>query len=1765
MENPALWWHYAKDAVLQELRARKGVEGDIRSTSAGGAWGRLVARAKMRNRYVHLYTALLRTIPSRKSSFSSATDNFEDEKNEVAELQSLELQLNAEEILLYRGVARTKARLAGIDTTNVRGVMNSMYMKIMRQEAGVSIKSQTSLNSDPMPVQLSNDSSFDEVAAAVLRHLGDATLARPEGGEQQELFIHVNVNLHGLGLLLHDVSVGPTRPQQVLNIDLSQMRGELWTTASGKEWGCNVSLSQMTASGASGNPILLFGVSAQEWDEGHAALALHFDLCPLDKVSADTEGKFDTHHQPPSTYAIQDYLNNYRNSQARDRRPCQVTVELVVAPVKLHFDTATVGCLQKFFIPPARLTPLVPPTPFQDLRYLAACRRAYNIPSHVEYTLRRHVTSSVAVSVEAVSLNLSSPYSTAEALMELRGLQIFRGAYLEAMAKSPAQAEMASMDASISVSGAIPDVSSIFLLQHVVRFPSTTTSRLLQSRVSSFVERTYASVAALDLYACMSSHDLEGREELDDQGEDEGEVARFSMFGRSVSFEIIRSACVVEGHPGYPAKRLDAIVSPVEIRISDARIRILSSLFNDFLNAASLSSSKIHFDSEGGEEPSIAAPLACLTPPLAPRVAILADLIQSQLEVTVEEVVVRYFEEVDMRSETADWAQMMELGKQGVADLVLTWVHFSEPGRPSEASMKLARFQLMKIGFSRESVERSLLMVCEELLGADFCQADEDLQHMEGNTVHTEAAAFLSSFSEQVAKRVAVALKPDSQQCSSLFEVTLTEPHLSVLNLTYDTRVSLGINEFYFRDASQVVLLHAKGKVVTAGKAVSVICSKEDKAYAQRMGQVKRGRGQDLPFVTAQTVEDDAANAAAAKAEMKAITFTFVEQDYSCGWGQGGCSTACLSSSALIQQAGGFVRDREQHVGVNLSILSATLIPEVLDTIATKVSSSFASAASDLDVTRRRKWHCSGLKQEAKPPSNKCPVRHHSVRERTVDLSSGSLLVTLTHEGRPYIKVVADQPASQVLSREAGLQGTITSATFTVEDLSPGGEDYPLVVSLSDADRKRNVSDSMLSINYHRNNSPSNQSCRDSRVSCQGFATLEILITGMRLCFTYRFLDLYWSYQAMAISPMAQAFGRLIGSANLLVSSSLRLCSDEAVFRESSTDDGSGSRLLWSLLCKHCTIILPRNSSDVDLVALNVGEMIIYRAYQQGTWKLPLNGRAHILTRYHSAGSDFEPQSMRENESEEDDFYDALDGCQTPRSQLSPPRSTGSLEHANPLGGPWAPDGSSPDHHIDHDPLEDGCGRIKIKASNVHIFAAIPNDASMLRLPTSGSVPRKWGLVYNGGWVYIGENCVEAYKWKSVTLEPTELEVFLDYLADKKRYLIHFPQRKADNFGLNISASMAQLYLLISIYYDNMDEKGLYYAKADPYGKISAAELPTSPTVAFPYVWPPYASTEFFDRLRNLRLNWELGVLAPSISLMASMDRQAFREEPASFFMADNCIKDDDKGMGVPIGRLVVTGLVFNVAGGEGALKLTAGATDVKVLDTRDPSRTLHPLFIHCGSPCNPNTIINTTCNADLIGPPRLAFADQDFGLIPDFRQESPSLPLQVTLSMTPDGWMAINVGVEDLQGVHKDLSVVWLFIDFFSQYFRNPMYGHPKFGAGDVVQTDGGVDAYIPGGIDVRVIVKRPRVCAMEDPLAKDRPALIVEASKDVYYRYKADNQGSVLMDLAVRGLAASSVGHYNGMESLRRSLNHRPDFRILVQNLCLELTYSYDQPSSE
>jgi hypothetical protein len=126
---------------------------------------------------------------------------------------------------------------------------------------------------------------------------------------------------------------------------------------------------------------------------------------------------------------------------------------------------------------------------------------------------------------------------------------------------------------------------------------------------------------------------------------------------------------------------------------------------------------------------------------------------------------------------------------------------------------------------------------------------------------------------------------------------------------------------------------------------------------------------------------------------------------------------------------------------------------------------------------------------------------------------------------------------------------------------------------------------------------------------------------------------------------------------------------------------------------------------------------------------------------------------------------------------------------------------------------------------------------------------------------------------------------------------------------------------------------------------------------------------------------------------------------------------------------------------------------------------------------------------------------------------------------------------VESPDACAKDMAAIWLAVDVFSWYHRDPNFGCPFYGyvpPGEAPPP--GVDPIPPRSIDVRVWVTKPHIVLLEYPQSQRSSAVVVEATSGVYYRWQwFAIPEMVHMEANVQGLAVVVLNSYNDPQSMR------------------------------
>ncbi|CAM9614355.1 unnamed protein product, partial [Ectocarpus fasciculatus] len=355
-------------------------------------------------------------------------------------------------------------------------------------------------------------------------------------------------------------------------------------------------------------------------------------------------------------------------------------------------------------------------------------------------------------------------------------------------------------------------------------------------------------------------------------------------------------------------------------------------------------------------------------------------------------------------------------------------------------------------------------------------------------------------------------------------------------------------------------------------------------------------------------------------------------------------------------------------------------------------------------------------------------------------------------------------------------------------------------------------------------------------------------------------------------------------------------------------------------------------------------------------------------------------------------------------------------------------------------------------------------------------------------WSDRGEGQQQLLRWREITQQPFDLMLLVDTGKElgHSRILLTMPEYGVEEEdrarsegrkpgGLYICPTMAEYYLLLSVYFDNYCELDCFYGPPGP------GESPGAPAAPVAEDWPPYGTPSMVQRVLTRPENWNFSISIPLLEASLSMDTRYFPERPASMWMAQTpqnppgsepMMEDywEDPRERVPFACMRLVNPAMSITAGLGILRLAVAAGDVAVMDTRQPIRTRYPVVLHAGpmSPL-PESAENArqedeggqgagggghenkgTGRRDPLSPQFAdaspatcvqAFVDDAFGYFrPGGEVGSPlPLPVQVSLIMTaPDMWLCVNVGVDGVDINAKEMSVVWLIVDFFSNYHRS-------------------------------------------------------------------------------------------------------------------------------
>lgn len=452
-------------------------------------------------------------------------------------------------------------------------------------------------------------------------------------------------------------------------------------------------------------------------------------------------------------------------------------------------------------------------------------------------------------------------------------------------------------------------------------------------------------------------------------------------------------------------------------------------------------------------------------------------------------------------------------------------------------------------------------------------------------------------------------------------------------------------------------------------------------------------------------------------------------------------------------------------------------------------------------------------------------------------------------------------------------------------------------------------------------------------------------------------------------------------------------------------------------------------------------------------------------------------------------------------------------------------------------------------------------------------------------------------KWRPVTVAPFDLALVLD--LDPKTDIMRTLVSDCSTYTpLMLKLSMAELYLLMSIYFDGICELQQFFPEEQSVPSPTKKD-DTPPSIQ---ALPEYGSPAYLEYLRNRPTLNEGGfvMICAKLSVDLSLDINYFPNNLFSlpFLLRNNTDKElvnlisaslnytskaerqaNWNYQSLPICNLTVERWALQAMNDPEVSQTGLGAYSVTITDLRSPAQTCQPVIIKAA----PVPVLNT--EGDDIAEEFYGYIDFDFGLHINpscLRTGQPLLdiPLQLTTySSARSNWTTTNVGIDYVDINLFNLDFIWLLADLFASYFSLPEFGNPTAAAYHDLPNQSIEHPY--GGADTRVFATRPHIAVMDNPMQLSCQSLHLETDYGIYYRNSIDSNGSTntevqLTDIALvllnqykqpslarglRGAAGSGSGIRTQVEFLSGSIIHHYDamlnnFDLLVDIVPIERT---------
>jgi len=799
---------------------------------------------------------------------------------------------------------------------------------------------------------------------------------------------------------------------------------------------------------------------------------------------------------------------------------------------------------------------------------------------------------------------------------------------------------------------------------------------------------------------------------------------------------------------------------------------------------------------------------------------------------------------------------------------------------------------------------------------------------------------------------------------------------------------------------------------------------------------------------------------------------------------------------------------------------------------------------------------------------------HQAHRALTVGRVDTCTILLLSDDLAPFTACILHQVHFEKCTKSAEenilsspcSETNLTSDSIELHNLTPEGQHFSQLMTHLPGDRTHPF---VLKLTNHQDswNQPSE---------------LSIVFTAVRLLVIRQYINELIQYTS---SPL-HGLGLLLSK-----------------FHRATVVDSSGNPkppLHFHISIIESSLILPRNSESNDLVALESEKVNIFNSVHAQSWSAPqdsrdseswVSGDGHHESTEASLPDKTLDRSWNGSVPEEcvigNPRSSMLGGDDSFHECMNSPDQVGQV-HSHERTTPVATD--IPVSCFDRHSIR----RINIQAEGIRILSSMTENTFRPNAREASNMQRS-GISFNGRaenqknvycvddkdsettgstdseeLIWIRE--LQSRQWKSITKEGIELEVLVDY-SPHLRILLRdevITQHASDYIPppWDLNVSLSQYCLLLSLWYENMQELPLMFPLSQDQIK-AAATLPMVPSD-----WPEYGTEEFVDRLKNARgvTSFEMLLDFREVHIHSSYDKLDFFPQTTDGMLIMPH-SDNQEGLTNELETTVKSCVVHLLNDREGLLRLGCGASTFEIHDHRQ-AKTIFSRSVGLASPPVDGADSKSNSHTFTSDPSQEVWADLAWGLDcgnNTLTQRLP-LPFQLSLFLTPDRWCLLNLGADSADGVLSDLSPIWILLDFFGNYFRGRSFGHPfflaqeqkehlKFSKLRSVNSNAEIKEVTPEpmNLDVRLWFISPHIGIPQCALDETKARLIIE-SKGLFYRYKsigldwssqevsANELSLVIIDNCISNIPKRGLRGVSGSDS---------GVKTVIDGLCMALLY--------